>query len=253
MLRLLAAALCASAAAFDQPVLYGSVTTLAGGGVTGTQSGSSNGVGTNALFRAPTGVIVTSGRLAVSDFNSQIRLVNLATKATTTLAGLGCSGAGTFTCGTAQEKSCCSLTTNYANGVGTAAKFNSPNDLGAVLSNGNVLVAGAWRLRVGLTSCRDVHHAPTRLAAPPSLRQPSVLPPLRPPAAPLRAAADTCNFIIREVTVPGGVVTTLAGRPLFCGAADGVGSSATFRWPVAVRADAINVTWQTWVTTAYAQ
>ena len=41
--------------------------------------------------------------------------------------------------------------------------------------------------------------------------------------------------------MPGGVVTTLAGTPFFCGAADGVGSSATFRWPVAVRADAINV------------
>lgn len=178
MLRLLAAALCASAAAFDQPVLYGSVTTLAGGGVTGTQSGSSNGVGSNALFRAPTGVIVTSGRLAVSDFNSQIRLVNLATKATTTLAGLGCSGAGTFTCGTGERKSCCSLTTNYANGVGTAAKFNSPNDLGAVLSNGNVLVAGAWRLRrLGQPPrCASRTDAPRCAAEPPAARHPRSCP-----------------------------------------------------------------------------
>ncbi len=180
MLRLLAAALCASAAAFDQPVLYGSVTTLAGGGVTGTQSGSSNGVGSNALFRAPTGVIVTSGRLAVSDFNSQIRLVNLATKATTTLAGSGCSGTGTVVCGTGGDKmSCCSLATNYADGAGTAAKFNSPNDLGAVLSNGNVLVAGAWRLRrLGqLPRCAPRTDAPRCAAEPPAaLRHPRSCP-----------------------------------------------------------------------------
>ena len=95
------------------------VTTLAGSG----SSGSANGTGTAASFNYPWGVTVDgSGNVYVADaYNHLIRKITAA-GVVTTLAGSGSQGS--------------------ANGTGTAASFNGPNDI-AVDGSGNVYVADA--------------------------------------------------------------------------------------------------------------
>lgn len=48
--------------------------------------------------------------------------------------------------------------------------------------------------------------------------------------------ADTENCLIRKIT-PSGVVTTIAGKTLFPGAQDGVGTNATFKYPHGIAVD----------------
>lgn len=97
----------------------GAVTTLAGS----TKSGSTNGIGTSALFNGPAGVAVDAlGNVYVADFaNNLIREITPA-GVVTTLAGSGKAGS--------------------ANGSGTAASFNGPRSV-AVDVIGNVYVADA--------------------------------------------------------------------------------------------------------------
>ena len=101
------------------------VITLAGGNSSGTTLGSTNGVGTAALFRNPTGVAVdTSGNVIVAEWgNNKIRLIypNLTV---ITLAGGSTTG----------------TTVGSTDGVGTAALFNVPRGV-AVDTSGNVIVA----------------------------------------------------------------------------------------------------------------
>ena len=102
-----------------------SVITLAGGGTTGTTSGSVNGVGTAALFSSPNGVSVDGiGNAYVADFNNhKIRLI-YANLTVVTLAGGGTTG----------------TSGGSINGVGSAALFNNPTGV-SVDVKGNVYVA----------------------------------------------------------------------------------------------------------------
>lgn len=95
----------------------GVVTTLAGNG----SPGFADGTGAGAQFTYPYGVAVLSdGTIVVADTNNHcIRLVTSG-GVVTTLAGNGISG--------------------FADGIGTAASFNSPMGV-AVLSNGDIVVA----------------------------------------------------------------------------------------------------------------
>jgi DNA-binding beta-propeller fold protein YncE len=82
------------------------VTTVAG--VAGS-SGSTNGIGTNAKFLQPTGVIISpdgSFALVADTYNHLIRQIVLSSSAVTTVAGAGSSGS--------------------TNGIGTNAKFYYP-------------------------------------------------------------------------------------------------------------------------------
>lgn len=101
-------------------VATGAVTTLAG---TAGVSGSSDGTGAAALFRAPLGMVSDkAGNLYVADlFNHAIRRIEVSTGVVTTLAGtLGVLGS--------------------ADGTGVAARFNRPAGV-ALDSAGNLYVA----------------------------------------------------------------------------------------------------------------
>ena len=108
------------------------VTTLAGGGAGGSSTGSTNGVGTNALFNGISGLAVnSSGYIIVADSsNHKIRIITMA-GIVTTLAGGGVGG-------TSSGKS---------DGVGTNALFNYPSGL-AIHTNGNILVSDTNNLLV---------------------------------------------------------------------------------------------------------
>ncbi|WP_201978010.1 IPT/TIG domain-containing protein [Hymenobacter rubidus] len=153
----------------------GVVTTLVGGGATGTTPGATDGTGTAALFSGPSGVAVdAAGNVYVADRgNNKIRKVT-AGGVVTTLAGGGTSG----------------LTPGATDGTGTAALFNFPSSV-AVDAAGNVYVA------------------------------------------------DGNNNKTRKVTA-GGVVTTLAGggaTGTTSGFMDGTGTAALFNFPSGVAVD----------------
>ncbi|EOD14313.1 hypothetical protein EMIHUDRAFT_71960, partial [Emiliania huxleyi CCMP1516] len=98
-------------------VATGAVTTLAGSGT----AGSADGVGGAAQFYRPTGVAISpdGSALFVADFsNHQIRRVEVATGAVTTLAG--------------------SDTRGSADGMGGAAQFTNPRGL-AISPDGSAL------------------------------------------------------------------------------------------------------------------
>jgi hypothetical protein len=98
-----------------------SVTTLAGSG----NSGSSNGIGTNAEFYRLTGITISPDgtyALVAGYSNSLIRQIIISTKSVTTL-----SGHGDFA--------------GFSNGFGTNAQFDSPRDLAFVPDGSYFLVA----------------------------------------------------------------------------------------------------------------
>jgi sugar lactone lactonase YvrE len=95
----------------------GAVTTVAGNGTAGLVDGSAS----TAQFGGPIGLILDgNGDLIVSDYSKHaIRKITLATGAVSTIAGNGSSG--------------------YADGTGSAARFNSPVQ-GALDAEGNYLI-----------------------------------------------------------------------------------------------------------------
>ena len=100
------------------------VTTMAGGGASGASSGSTDGIGTAALFLSPRGICVDAqGAVFVSDGNNRIRIVRT-DLSVITLAGGGASG----------------TQSGYRNALGTAALFRGPMGIG-LDSLGNVYVA----------------------------------------------------------------------------------------------------------------
>ena len=111
----------------------GEVTTLAGSGF----YGFSDGAGTSAQFRYPSGVAVDgAGNVYVADFgNNRIRKIN-SIGVVSTLAGSGATGS--------------------ADGVGTAAQIYAPSGV-AVDGAGNVYVAASGNIKIRkITNAGDV-------------------------------------------------------------------------------------------------
>lgn len=155
------------------------VTTLAGGGCAGCIiAGFSNGVGSAALFRFPAGLAASGGTLYVADvYNNRVRAIVIATKAVSSLAGAAAAGwadgSGTaalfyypldvaidgsgnlviadyYNNAVRRVTIAGDVTTvagaqlaGYTNGVGTAARFNSPSTVMVNASSGVIYVADA--------------------------------------------------------------------------------------------------------------
>jgi hypothetical protein len=190
------------------------VTTLAG-----STSGTADGTGAAAQFSTPVGVAeLPNGNIVVSETGShRIRLVTPG-GVVTTLAG---------------------STAGFLDGTGTGAQFNNPYAV-AVLPNGNIVVADASNHRIRLitmpggvvttlagsggTGSTDATGTSASFNLPAGV---AVLPNGD------VIVADNNNHRIRRITVPGGVVTTLAGSS--SGFSDNpIGTSAQFSNPYGV-------------------
>ncbi|HEY3834488.1 MAG TPA: fibronectin type III domain-containing protein [Acidimicrobiia bacterium] len=195
----------------------GVVTTLAGSGT----AGFADGTGTAASFNAPLDVAVdASGNVYVADTaNNRIRKITAA-GVVTTLAGSGTAG--------------------FADGTGTAAKFNAPSGID-VDSSGNLWVADTANNRVrkitsagvvttlagsGTAGSTDGQGTAATFNAPYGIAVDSL--------GNVYVSSQTANTI-REVT-SGGLVSTLAGSGS-SGSSDANGNSATFNAPAGMETD----------------
>jgi hypothetical protein len=195
----------------------GTVSTLAGGSNSIGYPGFLDGPGSSAMFYGPRGVAVdTAGTVYVADtVNHRIRVVS-PNGTVSTLAGGSSWG--------------------YADGVGPAAQFNSPQSV-AVDSAGNVYVAdtGNNRIRVvtngtvstlagsGVASFADGAGLSAQFSSPQSVAVDG--------AGNVYVAEDE-NHRIRFVS-PSGIVKTLAGNGI-SSFADGAGLSAQFISPLGI-------------------
>ena len=195
----------------------GTVTTLAGSGV----PGSANGQGTAASFSFPAGIALdASGNLYVADAgNNLIRKIDTSGNVTT-LAGAGVAGA--------------------ANGVGTAASFNSARGV-AVDAGGTVYVADTSNNlirkidpsgNVTTLAGAGAQGAANGQGTAASFNGPYGL---TVDANGNVYVADTDNNLIRKIDASGNV-TTVAGSGQ--GSANGQGTAASFFSPSGVAVDA---------------
>jgi sugar lactone lactonase YvrE len=174
----------------------GAVTTLAG---TAGQKGSTDATGAAARFNTSAGIAYGGGKLYVADLNNQtIRVVDVASRAVTTLAG------------TAGAK-------GSTDATGAAARFNLPN--GLALVGGTLYVAdqanstvrrvdvasGAVTTLAGAATMRgatDGNGAAARFFNPHALVA---------DGAGNLFVADTLNHTVRKIVLATGDVTTLLG------------------------------------------
>jgi sugar lactone lactonase YvrE len=193
----------------------GVVTTLAG--QVGAP-GFSDGTGTAARFTNPSGVgVLQDGTIVISDYsNHRLRLVTLA-GVVTTLAG--------------------QATAASVDGTGAAAQFNLPYGI-AVLPDGNIAVAEIGGHRVRLVTpagvVTTVAGSSTQGSANGTGAGAQFISPYGVAALPNGniVVADTGNHRIRLITMPGAVVTTLAGSSQ--GSTNGTGTAAQFNTPAGV-------------------
>jgi sugar lactone lactonase YvrE len=196
--------------AIRKVTLAGVVTTLAGGGI----GGSNDGTGTQAYFHLPAGLAVgPDGNIYVADRNNnRIRKITPGGDVTT-FAGSGAGGDG--------------------NGTGTDAEFAYPEGL-AFDTSGNIYVADSVNHSIRKVTPAGVV---TTLAGNPVSPGPEdgtgtdahFLYPYDVAIGPDGNiyVADQANQLIRKIT-PGGVVTTIAGTPGATGFTDGTGTNANF-------------------------
>lgn len=209
----------------------GVVSTYAGGGGA-TAAGYLDGIGTSALFTGPIGIVAdASGNLFVIEKSNNLIRKIASNKTVSTFAG----GGGTTNAG-------------YADGNGTAAKFNQPYDI-ALDTSGNLYVADTFNNLIRKVSNTGVvstfaggaggtiagnangvgtaatFNGPRGLAV---------------DSAGNVYVADKYNNLIRKITSTG-AVSTLAGGAggTIAGSANGVGTAASFDNPYDVEVDGL--------------
>jgi len=194
----------------------GVVSTIAGT-ATGP-AGFADGIGTNALFVAPSGIAVDNGgNLYVADYNTIRRITPVAGNwVVSTIAGLaGVPG--------------------YIDGTNSAARFNNPVGVAVDMAT-NLFVAdnGNHALRkitpVGTNWIVSTLFGSLDTNTPPSLQDPRGV-----------AVAGGSVFLTDGTTIRGvtsaGALVTLAGLAYSYGSADGAGSAARFFNPAGVAVD----------------
>jgi sugar lactone lactonase YvrE len=209
----------------------GNATSFAGN----KNGGYQDGTGTGAQFRKPDGIVLAGdGNFYVADTQSHcIRVVDAQTNVST-LAGVG---------------GCCN--NGNVDGVGTAAKFDTPGGLGVNAAATTVFVADTKNNRIRqidiatgtvsafagsltkLSGTTDATGSAARFNQPLGLVV---------DASGNVYVADTGNNSIRKIT-PGGVVTTIAGSPTGAsGFSDALGTTALFSSPSGVALDRAGTT-----------
>ena len=198
-----------------------SVTTLAGQALV---TGAANGAGTNASFSDPAAIVVdVNGNLFVADSrNHAIRKITTNGVVATFAGKLGVAGT--------------------ANGIGTAAQFNSPSGL-AFDKNGNLFVSDTANDTVRKITPAGAVTTFAGVAGSSGFLDGAAGSALF--SSPLGIAvwtnenvfvADSGNHCIRKIS--GGVVSTFAGSPQVWGSADGRGTNAQFNSPCGLAFDA---------------
>lgn len=202
----------------------GDVTTIAG---KAGSFGSADGNGSSARFDSPSGVAAdANGNVYVADSsNGTIRKISPSGDVTTLAGKAGTDG--------------------YADGTGSAAFFNDPENI-AVDAAGNIYVADALNnvIRKVTPSGKVTTVAGGSAANPGSADGNATTARFQYPrdvavdASGNLYVADQENATIRKIT-PSGQVTTLAGKAGATGATDGVGADARFYDPWGVAVDSL--------------
>jgi sugar lactone lactonase YvrE len=202
-------------------VLSQTVSTFAG-------PGTMDGAGATVWFTNPTGVTTDGASLYVTDSDSHtIRKIDIATGKATTFAGSdGASGS--------------------ADGIGAAARFNSPSGITTegrslfVTDSGNQTIrtvdiatgavttlAGA----AGVLGSSDGTGLAARFYGPRGIATDGTN----------LFVTEAGNQTIRKVIIASGVVATLAGSAGISGSTDGTGTAARFTFPEGITTDGTNL------------
>jgi hypothetical protein len=214
-------------------IATGAVTTFAG---TAGTSGSSDGTGTAASFQHLSGITTDGANLFVTD-NNAIRKIVIATSEVSTIAGMA-DAPGSF-----------------ADGTGTAARFNEPSgvttdgtdlfvaDMGnytirkLVISTGGVTTIAGTTGVSGIVETVAVSGSADGTGAAATFNGPAGV---TTDGANLYVA-EGLNFTIRKIVISTGVVTTIAGTAGVSGSTDGTGAAASFYFPYGITTDGANL------------
>ena len=210
--------------------LLGAVTTFAG---TAGSTGSVDGAGaTLARFNQPQGLAIDgAGNLYVADSNNHTVRMVTPSAVVSTLAGTATSsGVVNATGALARFNQPLGITADRA-GAGGAAVNIFVADTQSHTIRQIVVATGVVTTLAGTGTSGAVNGTGT-LA---SFNHPDAL--VTNAAGTTVYVADTFNHVIRAITVPGGVVTTVAGTASLAGQGEGTGTAATFDNPAGIALD----------------
>jgi len=213
-------ALCRSLTAVTSGAV---VTNLAGPAQGSTVTGDTDGVGSAARFHTPIGACVTpdGSKLFVGDSTRNIiREITISTGAVTTVAGA-------------------SLSAGATDGIGSAARFSGPRGCTVDPSGTNVYIADF--ANESIRKMNTSTYAVTTFAGTGSAGSSNGIGTAASFSSPWSVlisndgdtlyVSETGNALIRAITVPEAVVTTLAGNNGNPGSDNGIGTAASFSSP----------------------
>ncbi len=201
-------------------IATGAVTTLAGA----SASGSLDGIGTAARFNTPYGITIANdgSALYISDFaNNSIRSLDLATGTVATLAGATTAGS--------------------SDGIGAAASFKGPRGITTDGANLYVADSGNHAVRKIVIATRVVTTLAGSAATSGTADNNGTSATFNTPDGIATDGtslylADSAANNVRRINIASQAVTTMAGSTS-AGAANGVGTAATFNAPSGITTD----------------
>ncbi|MDD2915134.1 MAG: choice-of-anchor D domain-containing protein [Gallionella sp.] len=205
----------------NELVYIPNMTTLAGSATAGAADGS----GSAALFSSPFGITTDGTKLYVADFNNhKIREVVTASAAVTTMAGQIEGGAVDGTGTSASFRLPFGITTDGSSLYVADGENNKIRKI-AIASGEVTTLAGSGSIgATDGTGTEALFNAPYGITTDNNNLY----------------VADTYNHIIRKIVIASGAVTTLAGSGTV-GAADGIGTGASFNTPYGITTTGTNL------------